>query len=169
MAVGLLLQFANWLQDSPLAVADRTAVRHINWVAPVDETLHILAICTVVGCIGVLNLRLLGAAARSVPIKVLANRLLPLIWIALVVLLITGGVLVLNRPVRYFRSYMFLSKMVLAFLALLWTLALAWTLRHNESFWEMTPARRAYARLSGVGSLILWFSVIAAGRWIAYA
>ena len=169
MAVGLLLPFANWLNDTPLAMADRNAVRHTLWVAPVDETLHILAICTVVGCTGVLALRLMGGAAREHSIRALAGRLLPLIWGSVVVLLVTGSVLVMNRPARYFRSEIFLSKMGLLTMALVWTVGLAWTLRRNESFWESSPGRRTAARANGVAALVLWFGVIAAGRWIAYA
>ena len=169
MAVALLLPFANWLADTPLAHADRNAVRTILWVAPVDETLHILAICTVVSCIGVLNLRLLGAAARQIPLKTLADKLLPLIWGALVVLFLTGGVLVLNRPTRYLRSEMFLSKMVLILIAIVWTLVLNWSVRRDAAFWELSPARRHAAQLTGAAAIVLWVAVITAGRWIAYA
>lgn len=35
--------------------------------------------------------------------------------------------------------------------------------------WEHDPVAPRLARLAGVVSLLLWFGIVAAGRWIAYA
>lgn len=168
MTIQAFMSFARWLQASPLSLWMRAVVTTSSWLAPTVETLHILAIATVVGSVGVLNLRLLGVAGRGHALQALARRFTPLIWVALIVLLATGSVLVVGRPTRYFGNWAFLVKMALILLAIGWTLAFQLSVKRNECFWEMSARRRTAAKFVGFGSLLLWTGVIFAGRWIAY-
>jgi hypothetical protein len=169
MTITALAPLGRWLGATPLSLAARGALNSSGWLAPLDETLHILALTGLFVSAAVLHLRVLGAVAHDRPLGPLARRLLPLTWAALCVLLLTGGLLVLNRPGRYFRNEMFVAKMALVALGVAWTLVLQLGFSRDERFWERTAARRWAAKGGAVAALVLWSGAIVAGRWIAYA
>jgi hypothetical protein len=169
MAITTFAPLGQWLGTTPLSHAARTALRSFDWLAPLDETLHILALTTLFATAAALHLRLLGVAGKDRPVGPLARRLLPLTWSALVVLLLTGGLLVLNRPGRYFRSDMFVIKMGLVLLAVAWTVVLQFGFSRDARFWEQTTGRRVLAKSGAAVALVLWSGAIVCGRWIAYA
>jgi hypothetical protein len=169
MAITTFAPLGQWLGTTPLSHAARTELREITWLAPLDETLHILALTTLFATAAAVHLRLLGVIGKDRPVAPLARRLLPLTWTALVILLLTGGLLLLNRPGRYFRSDMFLIKMGLVMLAVAWTLVLQFGFSRDAVFWEETAGRRMLAKSGAAIALVLWSGAIVCGRWIAYA
>ena len=169
MAITTFAPLGRWLGTTPLSQGARAALKDISWLAPLDETLHILALTTLFATAVVLHLRLLGVIAKDRPVGPLARRLLPLTWTALLVLLLTGGLLVFNRPGRYFRSDMFVIKMGLVIVAVAWTLVLQFGFSRDAGFWDQTAGRRMLAKSGGVIALVLWSGAIVCGRWIAYA
>jgi len=169
MTITAFAPLGGWLAATPLSHAARNALNSFSWLAPTDETLHILALTTLFVSAAVLHLRVLGAVGQDRPLGPLARRLLPLTWGALGVLLLTGGLLVMNRPGRYVRNDMFVLKMGLLILGVAWTLVLQIGFSLDERFWERTAARRLAAKSGAIGALVLWSGVIVAGRWIAYA
>jgi hypothetical protein len=56
--------------------------------------------------------------------------------------------------------------MVLALAAIL--MHLQGRLRDDPDYWERSTRRRAAARVSGAGTLLLAICIVTAGRWIAY-
>jgi uncharacterized membrane protein len=169
MAITTFIPFGKWLGSTDLSHAARAALNDHSWLAPTSETLHILALTTLFASAAVLHLRTLGVVGQDRPLGPLARRLLPLTWTALVILLLTGGLLVVNRPGRYFRSDTFLIKMTLILLAVAWTLVLQVGFARDPDFWERTKVRLLTAKGGAVAALLLWSGVIVAGRWIAYA
>ncbi len=169
MAITTFAPLGQWLGTTPLSHAARGALRATSWLAPADETLHILALTTLFVSAAVLHLRLLGVVGQDRPLGPLAKRLLPLTWGALVVLIATGGLLVLNRPGRYFRSDMFIIKMGLVLAAVAWTLALQVGFAREAGFWDKSPGRLVLAKSGAVVALLLWSGAVVCGRWIAYA
>ena len=130
------------------------------WVIPLTQTLHILAITVVVGSVGFLDLRVLGLALRSQDGLALLDQSLPRAWVALVVLLATGSILVVGEPDRSLGNPTFQLKMTLLLVAIGLTLALARSLRQGGA--------RTSTRLIAAASLLVWVAIIFAGRWIAY-
>ena len=169
MAITTFAPLGQWLGTTPLSYAARGALRSTSWLAPLDETLHILALTTLFVTAAVVSLRILGVVGRDHALGPLARRLLPLTWSALAVLLMTGGLLVMNRPGRYFRSDMFIFKMGFVLLAVVFTLALQAGFSRDDAFWERTRGRVLTARGGAVLALALWSGAIVCGRWIAYA
>ena len=158
-----------WLGQTPLSHAARGALRATSWLAPTDETLHILALTTLFTTAAVVSLRVLGVVGQDRPLAPLARKLLPLTWSALLVLLLTGSLLVLNRPGRYFRSDLFIFKMGFVLLAIALTLVLQFGLSRDERFWERTPPRLRLGKGGALLALLLWSGAVICGRWIAYA
>lgn len=169
MAITTFAPVGAWLGHTDLSQAARAALRANSWLAPADETLHILALAALFASAAIVHLRVLGVVGRDRALGPLAKRLLPLTWAALAVLIVTGGLLVMNRPGRYFRSDMFVFKMGFVLLAVAWTLALQAGFARHERYWEETPGRLALAKGGAAAALALWSGAIICGRWIAYA
>ncbi len=156
---------ADWLarlQQTALAVS----LRESSWLYPAAETLHIIAFVVAVGCLLVLDLRLLGLG-RWAAFDQAAGALLPWAIGAFCLTVPTGLLLLLPEAPSIARNPAFLIKMALMLLA-----------GANAALFHLGPwRRRAHwaraapppsARLSGAVSILLWIGVIVSGRLIAY-
>ena len=157
----MIYTFCTWLSQTPLS---ETFQNHF-WVIPTVQTVHILAIATVMASVVMLDFRLLGLAGRRQPLLDVAQRYLPWVWSAVVVLLCSGTILIIAEPGRELESEVFWLKMILLVCALSLTGVFQYALMRGTQFWER---RRAIACVTAVTSLALWTAILAAGRWIAY-
>ena len=69
-------RFCWWLEQTDAS----QAIQSTAWVVPAVQTVHILAIATVLGAALMLNLRLLGLAGVDQPLARQSQRYLPVIW-----------------------------------------------------------------------------------------
>jgi Family of unknown function (DUF6644) len=158
----LLQALCEWLSNTPLSMAIQDAF----WVIPTVQTVHIVAIAVVMGSIAMLDLRLVGIFGRTQSVDSVAQRFLPWVWAAVLVLLASGSILIIGEPGRELLNVMFWLKMSMLTCVLIITATFQYLLRsHGSAFWER---RRVAAGLVGIVSLLLWVSIIGAGRWIAY-
>jgi hypothetical protein len=139
---------------------------NVPGLPPIVQTVHLLAIAAIMGSIVILDLRVLGLAVPGQPPHDLAKRTLPWTWWAIPVLAISGLVFVFARPRRYLTNPIFGIKFALLAVALILTFVLS----------RMMAKLDVAADRAGVGakviaglSLVLWLSVVMAGRWIAYS
>ena len=153
-----------WLAATSLSHAIVTA----GWIVPALQTTHILGIAVLVSSAVIVDLRLWGALQRDVALGDVARRFLPPIWPTVLVLLLTGGLLIVGEPRRSLLNTTFFLKMALLAFALVLTVVLQWTLSSAPEFWEKNRGRRAAARFAATLSILVWCCVIFAGRWIAY-
>ena len=154
-----LAQFlgTGWLHDHVVLW-----LRTVPGLPPIVQSIHILSIACVMASIVMIDLRVLGWAVPSQTPSEMMRRLLPWLWSALIVLLLSGAMFVIARPRRYFVNPIFGAKFALLAVALVSTLLLRRMLRKNAA---PNGAAKAVAGLS----LIAWLGVMMAGRWIAYA
>ena len=147
------------------------AMRQWLWLYPSVEVVHLVGIALLFGSIVVLDLRLLGLS-RHIPVRVLARHVLP--WTAASFLLIipSGLLMFLAHASEFAESEVFILKMLLIMAA-----GLNAALFHSITFrtadvWDSEAMRRLppppSARLAGALSLLIWVSVIACGRLLAY-
>jgi hypothetical protein len=159
-----LAQLSTWLQSTPLSLL----LQNVEWIVPLVQTVHILAIGALIACVFIVNLRLLGLIGNDEPRSSVGARFLPVIWYTLPVLLATGVILIIAEPARSLGSIAFQLKMLLL------ACAVIVTLYHHRSVVQAAP-RADQAGGHGAGkfvailSLLLWSGIIFAGRWIAYA
>ena len=151
--------FCDWLSNTPLS----QAIQNHNWVIPSVQSVHILAIATVMASIVMMDFRLLGVHGRGQTIPQVAHRFLPWVWCAVCVLAATGAILIIGEPGRELESQVFWLKM--SMLACVLILTGAFQFGAFRGFWEH---RRVLATLTALASLCLWVAIVAAGRWIAY-
>jgi hypothetical protein len=156
--------FCLWLSDTPFSMV----LQDVSWIIPAVQSVHIVCIAIVMGSVGLIDLRLLNITGRSQSISNLTQRLLPAVWIALVVLLVTGGLLATAEPSRSLENPAFQVKMLMIVCVGSLTFFFQSMVKGDVAFWELTPARRNTAKMTAIVSLLLWVGIVFAGRWIAY-
>jgi hypothetical protein len=158
--VTALTAFCTWLAHTRLSLL--LGAHH--WITPALQTVHILAVATVLASVLMVDLRLLGRNGLD-HFPLFARRYTNWIWRALPVLLLTGALLVIGEPARSLKNPVFATKMVLVILAAGLTAVAARPIRASA---EGAAAMPAFARPFAVTSLVLWAAIVVAGRWIAY-
>ena len=157
----MIKEFCDWLGATTLS----GLIANNFWVIPTVQTVHIVSIAIVVTSMAMLDFRLLGIAGRAQSVAAVGQRFLPWTWIALVVLLCSGALLIIGEPGRELESPVFWVKMELLAGAVVLTLVVQAVIRRRAGFWEN---HRAVAGITAALSLLLWVGIVAAGRWIAY-
>ena len=153
-----------WLEG----LAWTTAIRESAWGYPIIETAHVASIVAFAGLVIMMDLRLVGLAFRRVPMAQIQRRLFPWQLAGLVPSMVTGILLCVVDPLRYYGNVMFRVKLALLAVAGINALAFHWTTYRTAGRWDEDPNGTATARRAGAVSLLLWFSVIVSGRLIAY-
>lgn len=152
------------VSDSPIGM---TIAQNAS-LFPTLESIHVLAMATVVGTIAIVDLRLLGHPAHRRGARQLIRDLLPYTWIAFGIAVIAGSLLFSSNAVRYAHNSQFQSK-----LALIGAAGINMAVFHLTAFrrivdWdELLPPPLA-ARIAGAISLTLWIGVIFLGRWVGF-
>ena len=152
-----------WLQD----LSFPTDIRESDWLFPTIETVHVLALVLVVGSILMVDLRLLGIVNRERSVPSVAAERLPVTWSAFLVAAVAGSFLFSSKAVTYYDDFPFRLKMVCLVLAginMAWFHALTY---RWVAEWDRGPPPRA-ARIAGGISLILWVTIVGAGRWVGF-
>jgi hypothetical protein len=153
-----------YFEDS--AVAD--AIRENDLLFPTIESVHVVAICLVVGSILVLDLRLLGFASLQRPVSRLANAILPVTWGAFAIAATSGVLLFISNATKYLANGYFVAKMFLIGAAGVNMLVFHWISARDLPQWEKDSSPPLRARLAGAFSILLWIAVVACGRWIGF-
>jgi len=156
--------FCKWLAATPLS----QTIAGVEWIIPTVQTVHILAVATVLTSVLMFDRRMLQAGGREPSMAWIARRFLPFIWWPLPLLLATGLTLIIGEPARTLENPEFYLKMSLLLAAVLVMLGCQIPLRRDPDFWHRRPARRWTARLLAITSLLLFAGIAIAGRWIAY-
>ena len=139
-----------------------------GYAFPAVETVHVIAITTVIGLIAIVDLRLLGLAARSYSITRLSNAMLPATWIAFLLALLTGSLLFTSQPASYFDNTAFRLKIALIILAGVNMMVFHRLTMRDIAAWDKDGPIPLGARLAGGLSLVMWVLVVGLGRWIGF-
>ena len=143
------------------------AMRHWLWLYPSVETVHIVGIALLVGSIAILDLRLLGLS-RSLPVRRLAAHILP--WsIGSFALIVPSGLAMFTAHAgELISNPVFILKIGLILLAGANAGILHAGVFRNAAQWDVDVMPPLAARAAAAVSLLLWVSVIACGRLLAY-
>lgn len=160
----LLFEFCQWLEQTSTG----TAVRESLWLFPIIETIHIFGIISLVGSTSILDLRLMGLTFREEPVSKLAKRFLPWAWSGFVVQVVTGLLLFSSEATKMVGNAGFQYKMLMILIAGLNAFVFHSLAYQSVGKWDNDPVAPVSARIAGLVSILLWFGIVAAGRWIAY-
>lgn len=141
---------------------------HEAWTLPVIQSLHIVGIGTAVGSGLMIALRVLGWVGTDLSLEATQRRFGPWLTGALVLLLVSGGLLIVAEPVRELITISFWLKMFCVAILAVVTFAFQRSVRRNGSQWEHVISARPGIRLAAVLTFVLWGCIIILGRLIAY-
>jgi len=153
-----------FFEDS--GVAD--AIRENDVLFPFIESVHVLAICLVVGSIMAVDLRLLGFASVKRPVSAVTRGILPLTWAAFAVAVASGFLMFISNATKYLGNGFFVAKLCLIAAAGLNMLVFHFISARDQPRWDAQVRLPVPARLAGGISLLLWIAVVACGRWIGF-
>jgi hypothetical protein len=151
----------------PLAVAMRGETESTEWLFPIVETLHVVALSIVFGSIAMLDLRLLGLSSNRTAVSRLTREVLPWTWSAWIAAAIFGSLMFMAKADVYAENLEFRLKFICMALAAVNMLVFHLGAFRNVASWD-TQRPPLSARLAGGLSLTLWTGVVFFGRWIGF-
>jgi hypothetical protein len=159
-----MISLCKWLEHTSVG----TQVRESLWLFPTIETLHLFGIVLLVGSTSALDLRLLGLSLRNQSVSTVAARLLPWAWVGFAVQITTGILLFSSEAVKCYTNLAFRMKMLMILLAGVNAMVFHWTAYRSVKKWDDAATTPIAAKFAGSFSILLWFGIVAAGRWIAF-
>lgn len=156
-----VLTLFTWFENSWLG----EGIRASSWLFPVIESVHLLALAVIGGSVLAVNLSLLGLGLGRRSAAQVWHDTWPWFVGSLATMLTTGFLLFTSEAVKLYYHDAFWVKMSALLIALVFTAIVQRPTALADSE-QVTPGRsRAVALLS----LLLWFVVGAAGRWIGFS
>jgi len=143
------------------------AMRKWLWLYPSVEIVHIAGIALLVGSIVVLDLRLLGLS-RSLPVRRLAAHILPWSVASFVLIVPSGLAMFVAHAGDLIANPVFAVKICLILVAGANAGIFHAGVFRGAAQWDVDVMPPPAARVAAGISLLLWISVIACGRLLAY-
>jgi hypothetical protein len=140
-----------WIRLSALGMF----VRDSSWALLLLQSLHFFGMTLLIGVVGAIDLRILGLAPE-LPLKALL-RFIPLAVAGFGINLVTGLLFFSHDPYAYAFNSSFRWKMLLIALAGL------------NAIWLRFAVDSRLTKAIALVSVLLWISVIVAGRLIAFS
>lgn len=156
-----LLVLLHWLAKTHLG----GYMRDSTYAFAVVEIVHLLALAVFGGAVLMVDLRFLGFGFKSQSISQVAKELLPLTAGGVIAMSISGALLFMGGPVRYYRNPAFKLKMILFLIALIFHFVLQFVAARRK---KPAVGDSLRLRLSAVLSIALWSAIGLAGRAIGY-
>lgn len=134
------------------------------WVVPAVQSIHILAIASLIFASFSANFTILRGAGAARDTLWLAGSY-RWTWASLAVLLVSGTILLVGEPTRSIMNVFFRVKVVLVIVSALLTLVVQRALSGSGT--GTGTGRLALVSLAGI-SVLLWVAIMFCGRFIAY-
>lgn len=142
-------------------------MRESLWAYPIVETFHIIGLATIFGSVLVVDLRLLGLS-RGVSVTRLARHALPWTVGGFCLVLVTGLMMFTAHTGDLLGNWVFMLKMGLILAAGINAAALHTGPLRVAGAWDVDTLPPVRVRAAAGFSILLWMSVIACGRFLAY-
>jgi hypothetical protein len=139
-----------------------------TWMFPTLETIHVIALVTVLGMIAIVDLRLVGVGSRALAVTKLSKDTLPWVWGAFILAALTGSLLFVSKATSYVVNPYFLWKLVMLSLAGLNMMYFHFFTYRTVEHWDLDPSVPLGGKVAGALSLIFWLAVVFFGRAIGF-
>jgi hypothetical protein len=150
-----------WMQHTGLS----TLIRQSSWAVMAFESVHLIGLALLGGAAVVAALAALRhGGLRGMSVSALVAGLTPLSRVGLFLMVISGTLIAVSMPFKYYGNPAFRWKMLLLGLALLTSWVLRWMsgTQRSVSTWRFAP------RALAVAVLVLWIGVGCCGRLIGF-
>ena len=160
----MLQELATWLHATAIS---RMIDGGVPWIWPASESLHFIGLALLMGCVGLLDLRMLGVA-KGLEIGPL-QRLVPWGVAGFVLNVITGAIFFVGNPFQYIRNIAFGYKMLFILLAGLNVLCFyVMGLQRRVDTMGADDDAPPVAKVVAATSLVLWIGVMYWGRMLPF-
>jgi hypothetical protein len=140
-----------------------------EWMFPTIETIHVIAIVTVIGAIAMMDMRLLGLASANRTVRALADDTLPVTWTAFALAVVTGLLLFVSKATSYMVNPYFLWKFAfMAAAGINMAVFHRYVAKGMDDWGAPGHAVPLNAKLAGSLSLALWIAIPFCGRVIGF-
>lgn len=147
-----MLHFCEWLEKNPWIMSlDSNVVISLFF-----EICHYSGFFLLVGTSVVLDLRLMGIAARREPVPQLARQLRPWLWTGLVMVLISGFFMFAGDAPDFYLADTFRIKLLVVLVAVLFGIFVY----SKAAAWGEQPSISIGVKLAALLSLVLWIGSI---------
>jgi hypothetical protein len=151
--------FCEWMEQTKLV----TTIAGTGWLYVIFSVTHYFSLFVLVGTIVLIDLRILGVAARSQSVENLARQLFPWTWTALGLALFSGFVMFATAAGDFYPDKVFRIKIGVIALALIFSVIV----RRKVPEWDRSPSVSMGGKLVAFISLLLWLGAILAGVEVA--
>jgi hypothetical protein len=150
-----LLQFCEWLEHSSWV----TTIGGTGWMYQTVEITHYFSLFVLVGTTLIVDLRVLGVAARRQSVTQISEQFFPWVWTALSLAVLSGFVMFATDAGDYYADWVFRVKMSVILLAIVFTIIV----QRNAAKWNRPAARHTWFKIAAFASLLFWIGAILAG------
>jgi hypothetical protein len=155
------LHLFHWLAQTHVGIA----MRDSTWAFAIVEITHLIGLAAFGGVVLFFDLRLMGLGFTRQPASQVAKEFLPITLGGIAVMFVTGFLLLVSGPMRYYYNTPFRIKMVLFFIGVIYHVALQVKISRQRPEAEIS---KSGLKIAGVVSLLVWSGVGMAGRAIGY-
>lgn len=159
-----IYEFCEWLETTPVAAIARTSLYGFQILVAI----HILGITLSVGTLLWADLRMLGLVMRNTSVAAVYRTLAPWFLSGFAVMLGSGFMLFAGFATSAYGNTWFRIKLAAIVLAGINALAYHIAIERRVAAHEQAQPPPAAVRFSGFVSILLWLSVVFAGRMISY-
>jgi hypothetical protein len=140
-----------------------------EWMFPTIETVHVFSIVTVIGCIAIMDMRLIGLNGTNRSVQALEHDTIPLTWIGFGLAVVTGLLLFVSKAASYMVNPYFIWKMILMAVAGINMAIFHRIASKDVAVWGV-PGRTVptAAKVLGLISLGLWIVIPFLGRIVGF-
>ena len=144
-----------WLEQIPwiVTITNSAVLISLVWLV------HYFGFFLLVGTTAVVDLRILGAAARKQRLAPLAGQLFPFAWTGLGLVIVSGFIMFAGQATTFYPAAVFRIKMGMVLLALIFGVIV----QRKSLVWGRAPTVPAAAKWLAFASLALWIGAILAG------
>ena len=154
--------FFDWLDTSLLADISKA----YGGVFAVVQMFHLLGLALMGGSVLLADLRLLNVVMTDVPSKVVFENTQKLFNIALIVLVLSGIFMASAVALKLYYNEAWWAKMAGLGLGIVFVYFVRKPLFTKFDHDSISPAA---IKITGVCSIVIWFTVAACGRWIGFS
>jgi hypothetical protein len=142
-----------------------TAIRESTWAVVAMEAVHLVGLTLLSGPAIIVGLGALRPGGlRGLSVSTLTAALLPVLRIGLLLMAVSGSLIALSMPFKYYGNAAFRWKMVLLTVALATTVSLG----PMSRLATLTSSQQAWQRGLALAALALWLGVGFSGRLIGF-
>jgi hypothetical protein len=154
----MLFHICEWLQNNHTLLV----ICGYSPIAAAFEVIHYVGVFVLVGIIVLVDLRVIGIAARKLGLSELAGQLFPYAWIGLAMVLASGFMMFTTSAADYYADHTFRIKMTVTALAIIFGLIV----QKGAAKWGHAPSAPLLAKCVAFVSILLLFGAILAGNQV---